>query len=666
MPAVGLRQLIIDGWSWLNYKPIFADPHHDAGMPSHRVFPEAGALWVPDSDRRRLAAYKLLAAYDNNQSGEMAAVTEGHEARARREFGDPAMFIDTLVADVLGSEQTITVPGADHDTGDDQPDPQTAMARRVQDLLREWATDELLPMRMQQAERKAVSLGDGVYWLALDPDKQRARLRVTDPGFYFPVLGDDGDTGDYPRKVHLAWELPADPRRGLPARLRRITWDLDWIRPATVPGLDASGRRAVRAPAPAPIPEDPEGEAVPEPVLVAGDLLDPGTGAITRQYAWNDQPSPFTCYLTDATWLLEDVTGPVDVDSLPLDKAVFATRADGEVLDHLDLLIDFIPVVHVPNTVPDAEEHWGRSSLAKVLQVFDELQAADTDSSRASAITGSPILSVTGKSTSGRNQDRRVEPGVVFELGEGGRMDALNTAPQLAGLREHVKALQDRAAASARLPAVALGTADPAQFPSGYALELALGPEDSLIAGMRLARAHKYALLLKFVQRLHLAGQFLKWAGITVQPAELSFGPYTPIDRASVLGQVVSAVEGGVMSLETGVRMLQEAGFPIEDVHEEIDHIQARRFADAVALANATGDQQAVHDYLGLDMPGTTPPRPQLPPTPGDPTTDPNTDPAADPAAAPGQGNQQPPASGTGAPPQGGNTAPAQSGGSGS
>jgi hypothetical protein len=288
------------------------------------------------------------------------------------------------------------------------------------------------------------------------------------------------------------------------------------------------------------------------------------------------------------------------------------------VLDHLDLMIDFIPVVHVPNTVPDAEEHWGRSSLAKVLQVFDELQAADTDSSRASAITGSPILSVTGKTSTNRSQDRQVEPGVVFELGEGGRMDALDASPQLAGLRAHVRTLQDRAAAAARLPAVSLGTADPAQFPSGYALELALGPLDSLIGGMRLARAHKYALLLKFVQRLFVAGQFPAWQGLPVLPAEVRFGSYTPTDRKGILDLVVAAVGGGVMSLETGVRMLMEAGFPIEDAQGEIERIQSRRFADAKSLADATGDQAAVLDFLGRTPDVTTPPTPELPPVPAD------------------------------------------------
>lgn len=612
------RALIIDGWSWLNYKPVFSD---NLGMPSRRVFPESQAMWVPDTDQRRLAAYKMLAAYDNNQAAEIAAVIDGPDARERREFGDPSMFIDTLMSHVLGREQHITVAGAEHD-GSGQPDPQATAAEHVQDLLRAWAEDELLPMRMQQAERKAVCLGDGVYRLAWDPGKQRVTLRVTDPGFYFPVIGEDDDAGEYPDRVHFAWELPEDPKRGLKPRIRRITYELAPIGPATATGVDESGRRAVRAPVTA---EGPDGEIVP--AIGRGDVIDPASGAITRQYAWNDGPSALTCYLTDATWEIGDLKGDIDVDTLPLSLATFAIRGDGEVLDRLDLMIDFIPVLHVPNTVPPAEEHWGQSSLAKVLQVFDELQGSDTDSARASATTGLPMIGIAGAGT--ERSEYQIGPGAVLKLGQDGRLYTVDTSPALRELREHRHDLADRAANVARLPAVALGTLDPSKVPSGFAMQISLGPLDSLIGSMRLARDHKYALLLKMVQRLHLAGQHPDWAGVHVLPAKLVFGPYTPTDKASVLEQVATGVTGGVISLETGVKMLMEAGFPIDDTAEEIDRIQARQFEKARALADATGDTGAVGNFLGISLnPDPTPPEPTLPGLPaaaGDPAQ--NTDP---------------------------------------
>ena len=95
----GVRRVVIDAWSWLNYKPVYSDPR---GMPHRRAFPEAAASWVPPEHERRLAAYKLLAAYDNNQAAELAEVMDGPEAREKREFGDPSLFIDAILAHVLG------------------------------------------------------------------------------------------------------------------------------------------------------------------------------------------------------------------------------------------------------------------------------------------------------------------------------------------------------------------------------------------------------------------------------------------------------------------------------------------------------------------------------------------------------------------------------------
>lgn len=629
---MGLRQIAIHAWSWLNYKPIYSDA---MGMPNRRAFPEAQAMWVPPEDERRLAAYKLLAAYDHNQAAELAEVVDGPRARDRREFGDPSMFIDTLVANVLGRDQKIVVPGAEQAGSTDGADGSVAAAEHVQDLLRDWAKDELLPMRLQQCERKTVALGDGVYRMAWDPAKRRPTLRVTDPGFYFPVIGEDDDGGEYPTRVHFAWELPEDPKRGLKARLRRITYELDWIRPLTVAGVDETGTRAVRALPPVPVLEEDDSGEPPAPALTPGDIIEPVSGAIARQYAWNDEPSYMTCYLTDATWILGDIKGPVDVDSLPAAGATYATRSDGEVLDHLDLLIDFIPVIHVPNTVPPAEEHWGQSSLAKALQVFDELAGADTDSARASATTGLPMLAISG--VVDPRQELSASPGMVFKLGDTGRMTAVDTSAALAELRNHTHDLKERAATIARLPAVSLGTLSPSEVPSGFAMQVSLGPLDSVIGGMRLAREHKERLIPKFAQRLFIAGQHPDWVGITPQDAELVRGPYTPTDKAAVLEQVSSGVSKRVLSLETGVRMLADAGFPIEDIEQEIKLIESRAFDQAKNLADATGDTSAVGKFLGINLnPDAEPPPVQLPPVPGQDAAAPSADPAANPAQGSG------------------------------
>ncbi|WP_399559314.1 hypothetical protein [Streptomyces chartreusis] len=588
----GLKTVIIDRWSWLNYKPLYSD---QLGMPNRRAFPEAHATWVPAADERRLAAYKMLTGYDNNQVAELTAFRDGDEARERREFGDPSMFVDTITSHVLGEEQTLTVPGAEN-AGGDQTTPEAELAERVQTLLREWADEELLAMRLLQTERKAVSLGDGVYLLHWDADKQRVRLKTYDPGFYFPVVGEDDDGSDFPDRIHLAWELPEDKARHLPARLRRITYHLDWIRPQTANGVDRTGR-----PVRATVMSEPTDEQASQPVIGRGDVLD-GQGAISRLYPWSEQPSYKTVYLTDATWELGDLKGPVDIDNLPMDKAHFATNGQGELLDHLDMLIDFLPIIHVPNTVPEPGEHWGQSSLAKVLQVFDELSGSDTDSSRASATTGSPILAIAGKAVNAQTQ-YTAGPGMVFTLGEGGSITSVETSGNLAELRNHVDTLKDRAATTARIPAVALGTSDPSKFTSGYQLELALGPLDSLISGMRLARDHADRLLPKFVQRLFQAGQHPDWVGLPVLPAKLMRGAYTPTDKAAVLEEVATARNAKLISLETAIRRLQDIGWPIDDAEDEIKRIDARSFEDARNLADALGNPDEVASFLGREAP---------------------------------------------------------------
>ncbi|BDM67494.1 hypothetical protein HEK616_09810 [Streptomyces nigrescens] len=560
---MGLRQLVIDAWSWLNYKPVMAE----AGRPGSRAFPELAKTWVPPHELRRLAAYKVLASYDNNQAGQLAAAGGDASALERRELGDAANLVDTALGYLLGSEQKVTVEGAEH-ADEETPTPGAAEAAAVQDRLRKWADKELLTFRVQQAERAAVLLGDSVMVLAWNPQKQRPTLRVYDPGFFFPQWDDEDD--DFPTRVHLAWELPADDEAGLKARVRRVTYELG------------------------PINELDEQQ------------VDGGAAAGGRTYPWEPgRTSNVTCYLTDAEWLLEDLKNGEMLDQLPMDKASFRVRPDGTELDRLDLMIDFVPVVHIANTIPDGGEHWGRSVLARVLQALDELAATDSDSSAASATTGTPIIGLAGARlpvdrATGKPQELQVKAGAVWQLGETGRMDALDTSPQLAELRARVDHLLERIASNSRVTAAGLGTLDATEVPSGYALKLALGPLDALIGMMRLAREHKYRVLFKMVQRLYQAGRAEGWTAGETLPARLAWAPHTPTDRAAVLEEVVTAYGAGVLSLETAVQMLLEAGYPIKDASQEVERIRAKVEQEAaVRMAEAAARRGPGEDQVG-------------------------------------------------------------------
>jgi hypothetical protein len=525
------RKLIIDTWGALAYKPAFETAAE--GRSTTLPGPTA-ASWVPESARRRLAAYTVLASYDSNQS----AALLGEDGADRREYGDASLIVDQTLSHLLGETQQIVVDGAEDDT--------TAQERET--LLREWAQAEQLRMRMQHAERTAVLLGDTVYLLAWSRSKVRPTLKTIDPGFYFPVLPDGAlDADDYPQRVHLAWEVPEDPASGRKGTLRRVTYELGPI----------------------------------------------GDGNSSRTYPWSSRPSTATCYLTDAEWDLDQVDKTGDIDALSPARARFRTNADGEVLDRLDLQLDFIPVVHVPNTI-NGGEHFGQSSLLSAAQLLDDLAAADTDSQRASATTGSPILGLSGARlpvdrNTGRPLPVQVEPGMVWPLGDSGQLSTVDTSAQLAELRAYVETLRDRLSVVTRLPGSVLGTVQPSEVPSGYALQLSFGPLDAMIRSMRLAREAKYPLLLKMTQRLYQLGSVLP-PGENPR-ATIAFGAYLPTDLSAALDLVVRGVQAGVLSLETGVRLLVDAGFPIEDAALEVERIRSE-----AAQTEPQAEQQDVAD----------------------------------------------------------------------
>ncbi|MGR3937021.1 hypothetical protein [Streptomyces sp. BRA346] len=444
----------------------------------------------------------------------------GEGGGQRREYGDASLIVDQTLSHLLGETQQLVVEGAEDDTA----------VKEREALLRDWAQTEQLQMRMQHAERNAVLLGDTIYLLAWSRTKGRPVLRTFDPGFYFPVLPDGAlDADAYPDRVHLAWEVPANPSTGRKGTLRRVTYEL-------------------------------------------GPIEDGGQ----RLYPWSRQPSAITCYLTDAEWDLDQVDRAGDIDALSPTRAGFRSNADGEVLNRLDLQLDFIPLVHVPNTVNGAE-HYGQSSLLSAAQLLDDLAAADTDSQRASATTGSPIIGLSGTRLpvdrrTGNPMPVEVEPGMVWPLGDNGQLSTVDTSGQLAELRAYVESLRDRLSVVTRLPASVLGTVRPSEVPSGYALQLSFGPLDAMVRSMRLAREAKYPLLLKMVQRLYQLG------GV-VPPddnprASLAFGAYLPTDQTTALDLAARGVQAGVLSLETAVRLLVEAGFPIQDAALEVERLR--------------------------------------------------------------------------------------------
>lgn len=596
-----LRDLVIDLWSPLSHKQPLAQ--------NGRGTEAFARSWLTDDARRRLTAYQILLAYQSNVARSFLP-EDDTSAGEHREYGDPALMVKQITAHLLGKEQSIRVPGAEDfdpesatSQGESAPEEAQAAYERQQ-YLRDWAIDERLPLKMMEAEKRAVGLGDGVYLLAWSTSKNRPRLRVIDPGFYFPVLP-EGLEDDYPARIHLAWEIPGVD--GFPDRLRRVTYELGPISPATrVEVFTDRLRRLVNL-----TPEN-------EPVPMEGDRFTTD-GRIVRTYPWGDTSS-VTCYLTDAEWNLRDLPMTATLDTLPLDRAIFHTNEDGELLDRLDLRIDFVPIVHIPNT-PATLEHFGTSSISDVLQLFDDLAAADTDLQASSATTGTPPIGLAGarppSGPDGTPERVTVAPGEVWFLGEGGKLHALDTSNSLKALRDYVSDLRDRMAENMRVPASVLGRARPEAFASGIHLQLSFGPMQSLIRELRLTRGEKYPLMMKFVQRLAMAGGALPPGD--VYDVEVLFGSFLPSDVAEVVKNVRQLMTPPqAISLESAITMLMEVGLPIEDAAAEVQRIREHDYESANRLADATGDQDAVRELLALPARAAVVPALNLPgvPTP--------------------------------------------------
>ena len=591
-------ELIYDAWTPLAFKRQFGT----------RSATSVGAgfnapLWVGDEHKRRLLAYALLRAYQDNAAREFIISADQAAVDNRREYGEAALLVNTVLGALLGEDQSIITEGSDETTDAGAPTTEATAARALQEWFEGWAKDERLPLKMIETERRAIGLGDGVYSLGWSGAKGRPRLRVWDPTFYFPVL-DDGNEDDYPRKVHIAWEV-ADPELK-PGRMkvRRITWEMGPILPAN----QASRLGAVLLGA--------------EDELVQGDVR-AEDGTITRQYAWNDEPSAETCYLTDATWELDRTDRRVD--DFTQGSATYAEDEDGTV-NRRDLMIDFLPVVHLPNTV-SLLEHFGRSVLATVLQALDDLSNADTDLASAAATTGSPPIALAGGTVSRDAKGRSLityRPGEILESGEG-KLTVLDTSKSLDALIAYIEFLLKRISVNSRVAESLLGRVKPNEVPSGVALALGFGPTEQLVKEMRLVRSEKYPLLLKFAHRIALAGQMTDVPPEWIH-TEIVMGSFLPQDMTEAIDLVTKGLSAKAISLETAVTMLVEAGFPIKDAFAEVEKIQSRDFEGASELLGALGSKELVADYLGRELPKEPAPAPVPPALPTDPPVDLPTD----------------------------------------
>lgn len=578
--------VVIDPWSGLAHKSL-------VGPGTRRSTPSLAPSWV-GMHSRRLNAYRVLAGYLANVSRAYLPTDAGYdEIMARREYGDPATLRDMIRTSVLGDDPTIVVDGAGDDpeepTAPEDPGPEADEAARaafdeataeyeeqltefnrdkasfdaaqeLQEWFDKWADREKFPLKLLETENDAVGLGDGVYLVSWSNKRGRVCLEMEDPGFYFPVLEPNGY--DYPERVHLAWEeCEKEGTRDERRYVRRLTFEL----------VD----------------------------------LD-----VPTWYPWQnrdeDDKSTKVCLYTNARWRWDDL-GERRVDDFDIGKAEIESNADGEQLLDYDLGIDFIPIVHVPNTI-SLKQHYGESFLTRVAQIIDDIQAADTDLAVASDLAGAPPIALEGTARPADGRLLTYGPGTVLF----GKAEVVDTSHSLDALMKRLEGLLDRLSVNSRYPAAALGRIDPSKIEAGVILLLTFAPLRSLIYEMRMVRADKYALLFRMVQRLAMVG-----AGGTngetkigrtlkaspEQRVELKFGPYMPTDQAQIVGMVKDLVSAHLLSRQSALGILDDAGIDVDDdLADELERIEHEDFEGAASLADALGTEGPAAEYLGRSL----------------------------------------------------------------
>lgn len=609
-----MTEHVLDIYAPLSHIPIVGDGSTPGGSRW------TGPSWVPPSERRRLSAYLVRRALMLNVRRWFLAPREGFNPDEHREYGDPQLAVDRLVAGILGTNWAVVVDGADDDLdeGPDVPDrpddpgpdaddlDRQVHAARVaqwetrrqaavdawldqftrqpdlqarQDALREWADRQRLTAKLPRFEAAACGIGDGVMVLWPGGPGEWPRLEVMEPDGFFPVDDPDIDE-DFPLTVHLAWELERTVNGRQVRFVRRITFEL----------VDL-------------VVDDPDGD----------DGVLPGERGMPW-HAEGDKPATRTCLLSDGEWPLDRLGA--DATALDRSNAVWRTLPDGTALDRFDLGCDFLPLVHRPGIGHDGTLFGGAITDASA-QILDDVAASDTDVMHASGYLADPTIALAGREPG----DMTAEPGQIFGVGEKGSMDVLDMSQGHQQLVVHSDRLQDRAWTSLRVPGEVVGRVDSTDVASGVALALAFGPFGQAVVDQRTVAAPKHELILRMAQRLaQLSGALPSGPTPT---ARITYGPYLPTDRSAMVTDVTTLLQAGAISTHTAVAMLVAAGVPVDDATVEVERIRADDTGGAKDVADATGSEQLAAERLGLDLPGAVPAdlirRPPGAPDPDDP-----------------------------------------------
>lgn len=487
--------------------------------------------WVPDEDERRIRAYSLLQSYVSNKSRQWIIQSTDDDGTA-----------------------------SDTDNRREYGDPELLVETTLSSLLGDdWeiVTDGAQGEDEDKDREAAIAQHRFITEWA---DKEKFTLKIIESETQSIKFGDS------------VYALGFDTQAG---RVRMNVYDPGFYFPQFDPRAGGS-------------------EDYPEEVWIAwefeeeNDLGEEKT--YVRRHRWyldrgEDGTSDPECFYEDAIWTLEQAVARVPFSGQPFEALI----------EESSLEIDFIPVVHVPNSV-SLQEHFGQSTLASVLQVLDDIQSTDTDLQAAAATTGTPPIAITGL---GEDDQQTYGPGTVLRTGDG-TATLIDTSRSLDALIKLRDSLLERLAVNSRTPESLLGRVKPNEVPSGIALTLSFTPHAGMIKKMRLVRDYKYRLLFKFVVKMSQANGAYD-GGEEIFETKLRFGSFLPADAQEAMTVVTQLLEAKAISLETAVQYLVEKGYPISNWVEEIERITMRDYEAAQAVLSITGNPELAAERLGID-----------------------------------------------------------------
>jgi hypothetical protein len=212
--------------------------------------------------------------------------------------------------------------------------------------------------------------------------------------------------------------------------------------------------------------------------------------------------------------------------------------------------IQAIPVYHFKNSNSAA---FGYSLLQGMESVLAGITQGMTDEDMAIALAGIGVYwtdSGSPRDANGTELDWVIAPASVLELGAGKKFGRVEGVTSVDPLQDHVNSLKSVALEATGTPDIAVGQVDVQVAESGVALAIKMAP---VIAGNREREQGMSAVLTQFMWDL-LNGWAPAYEGRPptdgVFTVNVSFGDAMPVDRASIIAEIVQLITARIVDVQ--------------------------------------------------------------------------------------------------------------------